>query len=403
MGKKFTALCASALSAVMLLSGCGGDKRMSAETDGDKSLNDKVVATIGKTEITQADYNFIYKLVHDNMSQYSSYYGDDWENMEIEDGKTMGDYMKENTEAQIKQMAAAVALAEDNGIKADSTAVRDAVTKNKNNLVEQNYKGTDGYKAYLEEARTTDKAFDRYLEIVEIYDRLYKELTKTDGKASIDNDKLKKDFLKEYADKWRVQHILIGTKAQTDSSGNETKPAKTDEEAKKIAEEVIAKLDAGADFDDLIEEYNEDPGISKGKFYVFGTGEMVPEFEEASKNLEIGSYTKEPVKTDYGYHIIKRYVIDDTIDEFKDYKKQKLQEKVMDLIDKKLKKMKPVKFESKTIDKYLDEWSKSRKKEAEAAQKNADAQQSTAPAEDSAQQTQDTAQDAAQTDEKQNQ
>ena len=403
MGKKFTALCASALSAVMLLSGCGGDKRMSAETDGDKSLNDKVVATIGKTEITQADYNFIYKLVHDNMSQYSSYYGDDWENMEIEDGKTMGDYMKENTEAQIKQMAAAVALAEDNGIKADSTAVRDAVTKNKNNLVEQNYKGTDGYKAYLEEARTTDKAFDRYLEIVEIYDRLYKELTKTDGKASIDNDKLKKDFLKEYADKWRVQHILIGTKAQTDSSGNETKPAKTDEEAKKIAEEVIAKLDAGADFDDLIEEYNEDPGISKGKFYVFGTGEMVPEFEEASKNLEIGSYTKEPVKTDYGYHIIKRDVIDDTIDEFKDYKKQKLQEKVMDLIDKKLKKMKPVKFESKTIDKYLDEWSKSRKKEAEAAQKNADAQQSTAPAEDSAQQTQDTAQDAAQTDEKQNQ
>lgn len=396
MGKKFTALCASALSAVMLLSGCGGDKRMSAETDGDKSLNDKVVATIGKTEITQADYNFIYKLVYDNMSQYSSYYGDDWENMEIEDGKTMGDYMKENTEAQIKQMAAAVALAEDNGIKADSTAVRDAVTKNKNNLVEQNYKGTDGYKAYLEEARTTDKAFDRYLEIVEIYDRLYKELTKTDGKASIDNDKLKKDFLKEYADKWRVQHILIGTKAQTDSSGNETKPAKTDEEAKKIAEEVIAKLDAGADFDDLIEEYNEDPGISKGKFYVFGTGEMVPEFEEASKNLEIGSYTKEPVKTDYGYHIIKRYVIDDTIDEFKDYKKQKLQEKVMDLIDKKLKKMKPVKFESKTIDKYLDEWSKARKKEAEAAQKNADAQQSTAPAEDSAQ-------DAAQTDEKQNQ
>ena len=75
----------------------------------------------------------------------------------------------------------------------------------------------------------------------------------------------------------------------------------------------------------------------------------------------------------------------------------------MNLIDKKLKKMKPVKFESKTIDKYLDEWSKARKKKAEAAQKNADAQQSAAPAEDPAQQTQDTAQDAAQADEKQNQ
>lgn len=401
MGKKFTALCAAALSAVMVLSGCGAEKRMSAETDGDKSLNDKVVATIGKTEITQADYNFIYKLVYDNMSQYSSYYGDDWESMEIEEGKTMGDYMKENTEAQIKQMAAAVELAKDNGITADSSAVKEAVTKNKNNLVEQNYKGTDGYKAYLEEARTTDKAFDRYLEICEIYDRLYKELTKTDGKASVDEEKLKKDFLKEYADKWRVQHILIGTQAQTDSSGNETKPAKTDDEAKKIAEEVIAKLDAGADFDDLIEEYNEDPGISKGKFYVFGAGEMVPEFEEASKNLEIGSYTKEPVKTDYGYHIIKRYVIDDTIDEFKDYKKQQLQEKVMDLIDKKLKKLKPVKFENKTIDKYLDDWSKARKKEAEA-QKEAASQQSDASA-DSTQPADSTADAASQSDGKQEQ
>ena len=37
---------------------------------------------------------------------------------------------------------------------------------------------------------------------------------------------------------------------------------------------------------------------------------MVPEFEEASKNLEIGAYTKTPVKSDYGYHVIMRMPLD---------------------------------------------------------------------------------------------
>ena len=121
----------------------------------------------------------------------------------------------------------------------------------------------------------------------------------------------------------------------------------------------------------MIEQYNEDPGISKGKFYVFGTGEMVSEFEEASKNLEIGEYTKEPVKTSYGYHIIKRFDINTKIDEFKDFQNNLLQEKAMKKLDDALEDM-DVDVKEDTIKKYLDKWAEERKKEAEEAAKSAE-------------------------------
>ena len=343
--------------------------RKSAVTDDDKTLNETIVMTVGDEKITQADFNFIYKLVYDNMSQYAMYYGEDWENMEIEEGKKMSDFMYENTVDQLKQMAAAVKLAVKYDIK-DDKDVQKTVTEQKNSIINDNYKGVDKYKEYLLSAHTTDKAFDRYLVVCEIYQKLYKELTKVGGELRDNDDEIEKQFLEEYKDKWRVQHILISTEGGSEDS-KEDKPARTEEEAKALADEVIKKLDEGADFDELIEQYNEDPGISKGKFYVFGTGEMVSEFEEASKNLEIGAYTKEPVKTSYGYHIIKRYDINTKIDEFKDFQNNLLQEKAMKKLDDALKDM-DVDVKEDTIKKYLDKWAEERKKEAEEAAKSAE-------------------------------
>lgn len=77
-------------------------------------------------------------------------------------------------------------------------------------------------------------------------------------------------------------------------------------ENKEKAFEVIEKLEKGADFDELIEEYNIDPGQTKDSSYTFTYGEMVKQFENAAFELKEGEYTKEPVGTDFGYHIIKR-------------------------------------------------------------------------------------------------
>ncbi len=84
----------------------------------------------------------------------------------------------------------------------------------------------------------------------------------------------------------RARHILL----------------KTEDEAKA----VIAELDAGADFVKLAAEKSTGPsGPNGGDLGYFGAGQMVPEFEQAAFALSVGEHTKVPVKTQFGWHVIK--------------------------------------------------------------------------------------------------
>ena len=77
-------------------------------------------------------------------------------------------------------------------------------------------------------------------------------------------------------------------------------------EDEEMALEIEKKLAAGEDFGELAKEYSTDPGSSEngGELGFFGRGQMVPEFEEAAFSLKAGEISP-PIKTDYGYHIIK--------------------------------------------------------------------------------------------------
>ncbi len=77
---------------------------------------------------------------------------------------------------------------------------------------------------------------------------------------------------------------------------------KTEEEAKAI----IKDLEAGKDFIELAKEKSTGPsGPNGGDLGFFGPGRMVPEFEQAAFKLEKGAFSKEPVKTQFGFHIIR--------------------------------------------------------------------------------------------------
>lgn len=77
---------------------------------------------------------------------------------------------------------------------------------------------------------------------------------------------------------------------------------KTEEEAKA----VIADLDAGKDFAELAKAKSEDSNKDDGgDLGWFSKGRMVPEFEEAAYALEKGAYTKTPVQSQFGFHVIK--------------------------------------------------------------------------------------------------
>lgn len=92
-----------------------------------------------------------------------------------------------------------------------------------------------------------------------------------------------------------VSHILIST------------AERTDEEAKSLADSVHEKIEANpASFDELVGQYSEDPSAvsNKGKFKSVKKGDMVKPFEEAAFALGPGQFSQ-PVKTVYGYHIIR--------------------------------------------------------------------------------------------------
>jgi peptidyl-prolyl cis-trans isomerase C len=72
------------------------------------------------------------------------------------------------------------------------------------------------------------------------------------------------------------------------------------------AKDIIKQLDSGKDFAALAKEKSTDSNKDDGgDLGWFGKGRMVPEFEEAAFGLEKGAYTKTPVKTQFGFHVIK--------------------------------------------------------------------------------------------------
>lgn len=119
-------------------------------------------------------------------------------------------------------------------------------------------------------------------------------------KENITDKEIKEYYNNETIGDISAKHILIKVKSDTDEEGL------SDEDAKKKAEELIEKLDDGEDFDKLAKENSDDPGSAAngGDLGYFNKGEMVKEFEDAAINLKVNEYTKEPVKTSYGYHII---------------------------------------------------------------------------------------------------
>jgi peptidyl-prolyl cis-trans isomerase SurA len=78
--------------------------------------------------------------------------------------------------------------------------------------------------------------------------------------------------------------------------------------ARKKIDEVASKIKAGEDFGALAQNYSDDrtSGKNGGQLPWFGTGKMVPEFEKVAFELKENNQVSEPVRTQYGWHIIKR-------------------------------------------------------------------------------------------------
>ena len=106
-------------------------------------------------------------------------------------------------------------------------------------------------------------------------------------------DKEIEDYYNENADKFvspatvNASHILVDTE--------------------ELAKEILAKIEKGEmSFEDAAKEYSSCPSKENGgSLGDFGKGQMVPEFDSAVFAMEVGEITKEPVQTQFGYHLIR--------------------------------------------------------------------------------------------------
>lgn len=137
----------------------------------------------------------------------------------------------------------------------------------------------ENYEAAVAQYYKTEENFKKNLKLVMMQE-----------KAAVKDIKVSDKELKEYYEgikpEIKARHILVADE--------------------KTAKEVKTKLTDGAKFEDLAKEYSQDPGSVEqgGDLGWFGSGEMVPEFEEAAYALEKGKIS-EPVKSQMGFHIIE--------------------------------------------------------------------------------------------------
>lgn len=151
-------------------------------------------------------------------------------------------------------------------------------------------------------------------------------------KSIITDKEIEKYYDEEIFGDISASHILIKPEYDDNASDEEKKEA--EKKALKEAKEVIAKLKKGEDFAELAKEYSDDSSNSKsgGKLADFNHGQMVEAFEDAAKELKVGSYTTTPVKTEFGYHIILK-----TAQKDKPALKEVKDDIISDLTDEKLK------------------------------------------------------------------
>ncbi len=290
------------------------------------ALDKKFVGTVGDYEISQAYYNCMYYVVYSSYAQYSQYYGSDWMNMDAGNGYTIAEMIDIDTRKQLEQLTVAALIAKKNyGVTLDDVQKE---TKAFMDETIESYESKEEFDTFLKGLNTTETALETYFGMSTILN-LLPEKTAADGKlVSVSDAEVKKLFDETFGDKIKVQHILISTQSLDGYT-----PARSDAEAAAMAYDVTKRLANGEDFGELIEEFNEDPGQTADSYYVFGDGEMVPEFETASKNLVVGKYTTQAVKSAYGYHIIKRYPLDKTSEEYEATKIYLIQQKLIPFIE----------------------------------------------------------------------
>lgn len=263
-GRKVALLTILLLTVSLLSVGCG----------------EKKVATVNGEAVTKSQFER-------RLATVQNYYES---NMGIKFEEESGAEMLKNLQEMVlDQMVTEHLLLQEarkQGIKVDKEEVK--------NQIEQDKLMVGGQEVYLEilknQLKMTETEYQAEVEKQIMVEKLYEQVVAGQVVSDEEIQKYYQENQAQFAvpEQIRARHILVATE--------------------KEANDIIQQLKAGADFGQLAVEKSIDPSAKENKGdldYFSKDAQFVAEFKDAAFKLKVGEMTQKPVKTEFGYHVIK--------------------------------------------------------------------------------------------------
>ncbi|MBR5126350.1 MAG: peptidyl-prolyl cis-trans isomerase [Oscillospiraceae bacterium] len=282
---------------------------------------EKTVMTVSGIPVTAEEYlywvAYLGASIQYNIINYNAYYGmydslvnDDgtmnWDE-EFQDGLSLAEYVRKETESTIAFYTAIKLMAEKHNAgldDADNKAIAESLSAAISELG-----GQQQFEDYLTKLGICQNTFQDMSASSYLFDNLLLQVLDENSELYLQEDKY--NNYATYAD-----HILFMT---IDADSGKPLSADLMAQQKTLAEQTLAAIRSSSDpiatFVELADKYSEDTGrASNPNGYIFTPGTMVQSFEDAAKALEPGQIS-DIVESDYGYHIILRKDLLEALDE----------------------------------------------------------------------------------------
>ncbi len=275
--KKIIKIVLPLVLSVSLLAGCGGN----------------VVATVNGVNITAEQ-------VDEQMNGLKKQYAQMGLDLESKEASSMLELIKSQVVDNLINQELMLQDAKKQGFKIDKAEIDKQMKEFKDG-----FQDDAEYKAALASQGYTEPKLRDLLEKNDLIVKLQEKVT-ADVKPATEEQA--REYYQSNVDKYttaaqyEVKHILFSTQNKTGSQ------VEVEANAMTAAESVLNQLAQGGDFATLAKEKSEDPGTAvEGGAYVFAENDqnVDNDFKKAAMALTPGQYTLEPVKTQFGYHIIK--------------------------------------------------------------------------------------------------
>ena len=187
----------------------------------------------------------------------------------------------------------------DNKILEEKYPETDEMNTELNDQAENYYNMYNQYYGYSKEEFLTKSGFGSERAFIEYLRLQYRRTQYTDDyiKDQITDKEIEKYYEDKVYGDINTKHILV--KVSSSATDEEKK------EAENLAKEIITKLNEGKSFDEVKDEYKDKITYEELGYKAYNAS-LESAYMEAMQKLENNSYTKEPVQTSYGYHVIYR-------------------------------------------------------------------------------------------------